>query len=142
MSKKHNPRVDQVVEYVRATLDELNGAYDSAALTLLFQHGAFCVDNPEKLHEAVQSLSERDEAADSERIVQLQEWAYAATTGLEDRRRAVIDLEQMQTEQANDLVEAAYLLGIAVGRRLGGGALALPRAKRRADASVSAGGVR
>jgi len=44
----------------------------------------------------------------------------------EERHRAVLELETIACDEINRVRDAAYLLGIAVGRRLGPESLRLP----------------
>ncbi len=86
-------------QYIRETCKELDEAYDREALRLLCGVGVFAADDPSKITEAVERLHGPT--------------FHLAFDGEGDRQAGAVI----------DVIDTAYLLGIAVGRRLGPGAL-------------------
>jgi hypothetical protein len=118
--------------YIRDRLKELNGAFDEAALRMIFEIGVFAADDPTPFDELVDELV-GDEPFEK-RFLAIDDALTA--TGLTDaQRRLFLDLEELETERRDAVQTAAYLLGIAVGRRLGPGASVTPRRSRRPQKS-------
>lgn len=113
------------LKYLRGTLKDLDTRYDREAVQLICLYGPFAVEEPSQIHDAVDRLRDVP-AGESERIVALQDRASDAPTQPE-RRAAVLELEEREDTRLDDSVEMAYLLGMAVGRRLGALPLTLPK---------------
>jgi hypothetical protein len=108
--------------YIRDTCRALDAAYDQEAMWLLCSAGVFdVVSGGTNLGEAVDRLrGELD--AESEQICAAQAAAAKSAT-FEQRNASVSKLEELYGKRCEDSLEVAYLLGIAVGRRLGPAAL-------------------
>lgn len=131
MARKNAPTTgDQRLDsYIRDTLLELAGKYDREALNLICGPGIFCVADPCLLAEAVGRLAGiGPNGIDIDKVCQLQEQAAVADT-VEARHAAICGLEEAALEELEGTREAAYLLGIAVGRRLGSGPLKIGGAR-------------
>jgi hypothetical protein len=94
---------DQVQQFTNACLAALERA-DPLALRLIASAGVFGAHDIEQYRAAVDTL-----------------WDSA---GWEARARASANREEMEDERVDGSIDAAFILGIAVGRRLGPGALA------------------
>jgi hypothetical protein len=111
--------VDPSETYIRESIAELEGAADREALLLLCTVGIFAMDDPAKLAEAVGRLRGQDERQENDRVIEAQEAIAHAVTSEDARRLATNALEDLHYRTLNDSIEAAYLLGMAVGRRIG-----------------------
>lgn len=101
--------------YIRGCLKDLDGRYDAAALKMIFQIGVFAADDPSPFAELVDELA-NDEKFNA-RAHALDEKLCAVLPNEDGNIR--LDLESLEYERRCETRDAAYLLGIAVGRRLG-----------------------
>jgi hypothetical protein len=122
--KNTQSEADEIDTYVRETCIELDTKYDAEALMLLCRGGAFgAEDGGLEINEAIARLrGDQDVERESDAIVRAQEIASGSQKA-DERRRAVLEMEQLEMTRASESIEVAYLLGIAIGRRLGPGAL-------------------
>jgi hypothetical protein len=117
------------LDYIRDTLGALEGDFDREALHLLCGAGVFCVDDPGQLNEAVERLYDAESFHEKLSAAEV----ALGRTGLTDEQRVLVHvLSDVPGEELLEAVETAYLLGIAVGRRLG--PLALRPAPRQRKA--------
>src|SRR5262245_55955327 len=117
------PVFSHTQRFIKATCRELNTRYDQEALRLICAVGVFAADDPTEWDQAIERLVNEPESV-SDQIVAAQQTA-ADSPDAAARRKAVCDLEKLAFERTDDRTHAAYLLGIAVGRRLGSGTLEL-----------------
>ena len=115
------PQSSSTPKYIRDTCRELHSQYDREALALLCDGGVLPTSDNEALEQAIARLTDEPDGV-TERMVALQEKSVTALT-VDKRRRAMVDLEELENDRSEGRVVAAYLLGIAVGRRLGPEAL-------------------
>jgi hypothetical protein len=101
---------EQADKYVRDTCRELETVYDRKAVELILTSGVLGEDGG-AIEDAVVELAGVDTDEFSHKVIAAQE------------ANSFNDLEELEMERWTASVEAAYLLGIAVGRRLGSGAL-------------------
>lgn len=137
---KAKVRVD---DFVREMCKSLETVYDAEALNLLSMYGVFG-DEPDAdaLEGSIERILEtegRDHAVSSDRILELQHIA-CDDKDADKRRQAVLELEEMEMKETAAVRTAAYMLGIAMGRRIGPAALVLPAAQSKKP--VPRGGVR
>lgn len=114
---------DPTDRYIRETCAELEGKIDREALQLLCRVGIFAVGDPSALNDAVSRLWASDAWEDKFRAAEARVKNADTETA---RREAERTVESLRMEEVTESVDAAYLLGIAVGRRVGPSAL-LPR---------------
>ena len=106
------------LKYIRDLCADLEGAIDREALLMLCAAGIFAVDDPTKLIEAVDRLRGVDEPKENRDALTFETRVQEGKTP-KARAEALNALDELRVRQLNDSIEAAYLLGIAVGRRLG-----------------------
>jgi hypothetical protein len=121
--------IDQTEKYIRATCEELDTVYDREAVSLMCTVGIFATDDPAQLGEAVERLRGNAVAKRDEAIRKLEQRIRTEDT-TDAREKALRMLSDLQDEELTDTIDTACLLGIAVGRRIGPGALR-PRAAGR-----------
>jgi hypothetical protein len=120
-SDERGDRAEQ--QHLNAWLKQLSTDGDREALRLLALGGFLCWADPARLSDAVGRLWDHEEfdqkvSAAGERI---------EAAGLtEEQSQPVNELDDLRAEEIAEITDAAYLLGIAVGRRLGLSALSLP----------------
>ena len=125
---RRNALPDPVDSWIRQTITQLDSEYDAEALLLMCgESGFLAADDPSALDDAIHRL--RGHEDDLTRICALQRRASTAAT-VEQRAKAVNDLEDLYHDEHEELRDVSYLLGIAVGRRLGNYSLRLPRGYR------------
>ena len=114
--------------WIRSTIRELDTRYDREALALLYgPAGALAADDPSVIAEAVDRLYDED-AVVEKRNLAAQERAVTAKDE-KTRGEAVAEMEDIEVTRQSERTDVAYLLGIAVGRRLS--SAATPRAGLR-----------
>jgi hypothetical protein len=111
------PPLDANLDYIRGTCRALETAFDREALLMLFSVGAFAVEDPGKIADAIERLRTHKSKIDA----QLEKWykRYDAATWPEGLKALHVEYSELCDDEQMDSVEAAYLLGIAVGRRIG-----------------------
>lgn len=112
--------------YIRNVCADLEGAYDREALNLIFRHGVLAVESSE-ISEAVDRM--RDAEPIRTKLQALYDEIQPALPA--EMRIRLTRYDDMQNEKQESAVDSAYLLGIAVGRRLGPGALTLRKGGAR-----------
>lgn len=123
MSAKKPPTVSAKTDrFIREMCGDLDGRYDREALRLICGVGVFAVDDPSQISDAVERLV--TPAGHLEKVVAAQE-RIANANNPEARSKALSDLDILQGDQLIRITDSAYLLGIAVGRRLGPSTLKL-----------------
>ena len=112
----------KIDSFVRSCLRELETTADREALRLLCEHGVFAINDPSAIAESARSLWAGRHTYDAK---QVKAFARVEKAGLtEHQQKLVGKCDDLQNEELSEMIDAAYLLGIAVGRRLGAGTLA------------------
>jgi hypothetical protein len=115
-TKKTDPDVVNK-RYVRAICRDLDGRFDKEAILLVMRDGALAIESPEKIGEAVERLAGKTVDAKIEALEKKVPPAYADLFN---------QLDDLCRKEQVESIDAAYYLGIAVGRRLGCMRLTLP----------------
>jgi hypothetical protein len=106
--------------YVASVMARLNGPLDAIALDVITRLGVFAAEDPGLLNQLI--IESDPEPDEDSRYLEAQQRAQSGAT--EDNRfHALCDMESIEFDRQERLISTAYLLGIAVGRRLGAGAL-------------------
>ena len=131
MSRKIKPTCcdSQDRAFAGASCAELDGQFDREAVHLICNHGILANGNPALIGDAVDRLY--DHGAHRRKVEAV--IAKLEKIGMtEEQGKLVSDIEDLLFHDLVDAREAAYFLGIAVGRRVG----ALPLRHTRAKAGV------
>ncbi|MDP9222912.1 MAG: hypothetical protein M3P18_03485 [Actinomycetota bacterium] len=123
------PDQHRALNYIQDTLAALEGDFDREAVFLLCGPGIFCAEDPAKLNEAVERLYDAEPIR--EKVAAAVDALYE-TDLTEVQRDLVGKISDLPMEELLEATDTAYLLGIAVGRRLG--PLALRPAPRQRKA--------
>lgn len=126
MAKNTQPTESAELKFVRDTCVELETIYDREAVKLICGHLA--VDNPGKISQAVERLREAEPGETETQATLHQQIVDSDTTAI--RLDALRKLEDLQYTALMESIDTAYLLGIAVGRRIGPAALRLKGGRR------------
>lgn len=119
------------LDYIRDRLAALEGDFDREALYLLCGPGILCADDPAKLNEAVERLYDAEAHRNKVHAVLV---ALKQTDLSDAQRDLVCTLEDLPMEELLEAIDTAYLLGLAVGRRVGPLALRPAPRERKAVA--------
>jgi hypothetical protein len=106
--------VDQPDEFVQSCWATLEGPADREALTLISTVGVFAVD---EVRAAANILWDNFEDVNDKILAPMTAVEEGKTRAA--RLKALRKLEMLTSGELGESVDAAYLLGIAVGRRLG-----------------------
>jgi hypothetical protein len=117
---------DPSVKYIRDTCTTLEGAADREAVQLLIG-GVLFTEPGDCLDDAVARLWETDTYRRKSAVLDTRSERIPWTP---EQEKLLHDLEDFQLAEQMAAVNAAYLLGIAVGRRLGPRALTFPGGAR------------
>lgn len=124
--KQPASRPDPTQQYIHQQCLALESDADREALLMICSVGVFAVEDPSKLSDTVDRLRGADTDGAIRKTLVIQNRIEDAATLLE-RRKAIEDLDNLRLTDLEQSIDAAYLLGIAVGRRLGPHALQLPK---------------
>jgi hypothetical protein len=114
---KKPTRADRDDDYAGAILDLLSGDADAEAVRLLAAHGFLAEGSPHEIADAAQRL--RSDRRESERAGRDLLKRYERIEWTEAQRAWIADQERFEGREQAELIDAAYFLGIAVGRRIG-----------------------
>ena len=112
----------QTLKYIRETVALLETTYDREAMNLICSVGIFAVDDSSELGNAVERLRGKEHGDGAIASLQKQAVTDATPSG---RQLAVNELEERYHKELSESIDSAYLLGIAVGRRIGSAPLRL-----------------
>jgi hypothetical protein len=107
-----------ILAYARSRCAIIDGDADREALRLLSSVGLFSATDPSKFFEALRRVRGVAATSDDDRLVAARE-RVERTASSKTRRKALDDLDEITYEILEGSMDAAYLLGVAMGRRLG-----------------------
>lgn len=117
MPSTKEPRDKTIEGFIRRACRDLDGKFDRAAVERILQ-GVLCDDDDGglTLHESVAQLWNSDQ-----HDTKVSRWVeqYEQQNWPDLCRTMYVEFEKLEIERFDESVQAAYLLGIAVGRRLG-----------------------